>query len=85
MLTCFDFFNQVIKKFRDEELEHHDIGLEHDAELVRTCPYCWLMVLGHLTWKAEGQEGFCSQENRFQSDRQREKTKNQCTAVTESE
>lgn len=45
MLTCFDFFNQVIKKFRDEELEHHDIGLEHDAELVRTCPYCWLMVL----------------------------------------
>ncbi|KAG8513616.1 5-demethoxyubiquinone hydroxylase, mitochondrial [Galemys pyrenaicus] len=24
---------QVIKKFRDEELEHHDIGLEHDAEL----------------------------------------------------
>ncbi|XP_066238620.1 5-demethoxyubiquinone hydroxylase, mitochondrial isoform X1 [Saccopteryx leptura] len=24
---------QLIKKFRDEELEHHDIGLEHDAEL----------------------------------------------------
>uniref|UniRef100_A0A2K6EJ82 Coenzyme Q7, hydroxylase n=1 Tax=Propithecus coquereli TaxID=379532 RepID=A0A2K6EJ82_PROCO len=24
---------QVIKKFRDEELEHHDIGLDHDAEL----------------------------------------------------
>ncbi|XP_059976529.1 5-demethoxyubiquinone hydroxylase, mitochondrial isoform X1 [Mesoplodon densirostris] len=24
---------QVIRKFRDEELEHHDIGLEHDAEL----------------------------------------------------
>lgn len=24
---------QVIKKFRDEELEHHDTGLEHDAEL----------------------------------------------------
>ncbi|NXD09185.1 COQ7 protein, partial [Nothocercus nigrocapillus] len=23
---------QVIKQFRDEELEHHDIGLEHDAE-----------------------------------------------------
>ncbi|KAM9372726.1 NADPH-dependent 3-demethoxyubiquinone 3-hydroxylase, mitochondrial [Phaethornis superciliosus] len=23
---------QVIKKFRDDELEHHDIGLEHDAE-----------------------------------------------------
>uniref|UniRef100_A0A4X1VKX5 5-demethoxyubiquinone hydroxylase, mitochondrial n=1 Tax=Sus scrofa TaxID=9823 RepID=A0A4X1VKX5_PIG len=24
---------QVIRKFRDEELEHHDIGLEHGAEL----------------------------------------------------
>ncbi|XP_038194220.1 5-demethoxyubiquinone hydroxylase, mitochondrial [Arvicola amphibius] len=24
---------QVIKKFRDEELEHHDTGLDHDAEL----------------------------------------------------
>lgn len=24
---------QVIKQFRDEELEHHDTGLEHDAEL----------------------------------------------------
>ncbi|XP_035690746.1 5-demethoxyubiquinone hydroxylase, mitochondrial-like [Branchiostoma floridae] len=23
---------EVIKKFRDEELEHHDMGLEHDAE-----------------------------------------------------
>uniref|UniRef100_G1SGS8 5-demethoxyubiquinone hydroxylase, mitochondrial n=1 Tax=Oryctolagus cuniculus TaxID=9986 RepID=G1SGS8_RABIT len=23
---------QVIRKFRDEELEHHDLGLEHDAE-----------------------------------------------------
>ncbi|XP_076997806.1 NADPH-dependent 3-demethoxyubiquinone 3-hydroxylase, mitochondrial isoform X2 [Tamandua tetradactyla] len=24
---------QVLKKFRDEELEHHDTGLHHDAEL----------------------------------------------------
>ncbi|XP_058142353.1 5-demethoxyubiquinone hydroxylase, mitochondrial isoform X1 [Dasypus novemcinctus] len=24
---------QVLKKFRDEELEHHDTGLDHDAEL----------------------------------------------------
>lgn len=24
---------EVIKKFRDEELEHHDTGLRHDAEL----------------------------------------------------
>ncbi|XP_038619867.1 5-demethoxyubiquinone hydroxylase, mitochondrial isoform X2 [Tachyglossus aculeatus] len=27
---------QIIKKFRDEELEHHDTGLEYDAELVRS-------------------------------------------------
>lgn len=48
MLTCSDFsvFNQVIKKFRDEELEHHDIGLEHDAQLVGDLPmYCLLVVL----------------------------------------
>ncbi|XP_064102848.1 5-demethoxyubiquinone hydroxylase, mitochondrial-like isoform X2 [Macrobrachium nipponense] len=24
---------EVIKKFRDDEMEHHDTGLEHDAEL----------------------------------------------------
>ena len=24
---------QIIKKFRDEELEHHDTGLEHGAEM----------------------------------------------------
>ena len=24
---------ETITKFRDEEQEHHDIGLEHDAEL----------------------------------------------------
>ncbi|XP_074866644.1 NADPH-dependent 3-demethoxyubiquinone 3-hydroxylase, mitochondrial isoform X2 [Carettochelys insculpta] len=24
---------QIIKKFRDEELEHHDVGLDHNAEL----------------------------------------------------
>ena len=23
---------EIITKFRDEELEHHDIGLDHDAE-----------------------------------------------------
>lgn len=46
MLTCSDFFvfNQVIRKFRDEELEHHDIGLEHDAQLV-TSLYYLLVVL----------------------------------------
>ena len=26
---------EIIKKFRDEELEHHDTGLEHDAEKAR--------------------------------------------------
>uniref|UniRef100_A0A3B5AL47 5-demethoxyubiquinone hydroxylase, mitochondrial n=1 Tax=Stegastes partitus TaxID=144197 RepID=A0A3B5AL47_9TELE len=31
---------QVIKEFRDDELEHHDTGLEHDAEMV---PGYWLM------------------------------------------
>ncbi|XP_037327537.2 5-demethoxyubiquinone hydroxylase, mitochondrial isoform X1 [Pungitius pungitius] len=31
---------QVIKEFRDEEMEHHDTGLEHDAEKV---PGYWLL------------------------------------------
>ena len=30
----FVFVFQVIKKFRDDELAHHDTGLEHDAEKV---------------------------------------------------
>lgn len=34
---CLPLSDQVIRKFRDEELEHHDIGLDHDAELVGTC------------------------------------------------
>lgn len=25
---------QIIKQFRDEEMEHHDTGLAHDAEKV---------------------------------------------------
>lgn len=25
---------EIVKKFRDEEQEHHDTGLEHDAEKV---------------------------------------------------
>ncbi|XP_043932828.1 5-demethoxyubiquinone hydroxylase, mitochondrial [Protopterus annectens] len=29
----YQYLLQVIKKFRDEELEHHDTGLEHNAEL----------------------------------------------------
>uniref|UniRef100_G3Q654 5-demethoxyubiquinone hydroxylase, mitochondrial n=1 Tax=Gasterosteus aculeatus TaxID=69293 RepID=G3Q654_GASAC len=31
---------QVIKEFRDDEMEHHDTGLEHDAEKV---PGYWLL------------------------------------------
>ncbi|XP_031720252.1 NADPH-dependent 3-demethoxyubiquinone 3-hydroxylase, mitochondrial [Anarrhichthys ocellatus] len=31
---------QVIKEFRDDEMEHHDTGLEHDAESV---PGYWLL------------------------------------------
>ncbi|XP_078120218.1 NADPH-dependent 3-demethoxyubiquinone 3-hydroxylase, mitochondrial [Sander vitreus] len=31
---------QVIKEFRDDELEHHDTGLEHDAEKI---PGYWLI------------------------------------------
>ncbi|XP_061843807.1 5-demethoxyubiquinone hydroxylase, mitochondrial [Nerophis lumbriciformis] len=31
---------KVIKEFRDDELEHHDTGLEHDAESV---PGYWLL------------------------------------------
>ncbi|XP_061535863.1 5-demethoxyubiquinone hydroxylase, mitochondrial isoform X1 [Phyllopteryx taeniolatus] len=31
---------KVLKEFRDDEMEHHDIGLEHDAESV---PGYWLL------------------------------------------
>lgn len=31
---------QVIKEFRDDEMEHHDTGLEHDAENI---PGFWLL------------------------------------------
>ncbi|MBN3303879.1 COQ7 protein, partial [Amia calva] len=31
---------QLIKKFRDEEMEHHDTGMEHDAEMA---PAYWLL------------------------------------------
>ncbi|XP_034756026.1 5-demethoxyubiquinone hydroxylase, mitochondrial [Etheostoma cragini] len=31
---------QIIKEFRDDELEHHDTGLEHDAEKI---PGYWLI------------------------------------------
>lgn len=33
---------ETITKFRDEEQEHHDIGLEHDAEQERA----WLAGVG---------------------------------------
>ncbi|XP_061131152.1 5-demethoxyubiquinone hydroxylase, mitochondrial [Syngnathus typhle] len=31
---------KIIKEFRDDEMEHHDLGLEHDAESV---PGYWLL------------------------------------------
>ncbi len=38
----FGLVLQIIKQFRDEELHHHDVGLEHNAEQVRllssVCP-----------------------------------------------
>lgn len=73
MLTCINFclFNQVIKKFRDEELEHHDIGLEHDAELVRTYLYCLLVVLWAPDVAVRGLGRFLFLENRFHGDCQR--------------
>ena len=36
----FHFVIQIIHKFRDEEMEHHDIGKEQDGEKVLTpCKY----------------------------------------------
>ena len=32
-MNCVYVF-QTLKEFRDDELHHHDIGLEHDAEKV---------------------------------------------------
>lgn len=35
-VICYSdfFYCQMIKEFRDDEMEHHDTGLEHDAESV---------------------------------------------------
>ncbi|KAL7890687.1 hypothetical protein AOLI_G00001630 [Acnodon oligacanthus] len=38
---------QLIKEFRDDEMEHHDTGLEHDAE----------SVPGYMIWKTLIQAG----------------------------
>lgn len=76
ILTCFDFFvfNQVIRKFRDEELEHHDIGLEHDAQLVGDLPL--LFACGTLgTLFGRGVRGFCVLRSRFHCNHQRKQTK----------
>ena len=40
MPGSFDSFLQIISKFRDEELEHLDTGLEHDAEQVQQTLLC---------------------------------------------
>lgn len=35
---------KMIKEFRDDEMEHHDTGLEHDAESV-SCLLCAIVFL----------------------------------------
>lgn len=40
-LTDYLLFLKIIKQCRDDELEHHDIGLEHDAERVSTVLTNW--------------------------------------------
>ena len=35
---------KVIKKCRDDEEEHHDKGLEHDAEQVHGCSEAYVSV-----------------------------------------
>uniref|UniRef100_A0A8I3NP22 5-demethoxyubiquinone hydroxylase, mitochondrial n=2 Tax=Canis lupus TaxID=9612 RepID=A0A8I3NP22_CANLF len=65
---------QVIRKFRDEELEHHDIGLEHDAQLVGDLPL--LFACGTLgTLFGRGVRGFCVLRSRFHCNHQRKQTK----------
>ena len=44
----FAFPFKVIKEFRDDEMEHHDTGLEHDAESVR--PYFTLLLICFLSY-----------------------------------
>jgi ubiquinone biosynthesis monooxygenase Coq7 len=34
---------EIIKKFRDEEQDHHDLGLEHEAEKVQNAHYIHLI------------------------------------------
>uniref|UniRef100_A0A8C6GED6 5-demethoxyubiquinone hydroxylase, mitochondrial n=1 Tax=Mus spicilegus TaxID=10103 RepID=A0A8C6GED6_MUSSI len=40
---------QVIKQFRDEELEHHDTGLDHDAELPFHCLNSWKHIPSYMS------------------------------------
>lgn len=40
---------ETITKFRDEEQEHHDIGLENDAELAPAYQVC--LLLDHMKSK----------------------------------
>ena len=41
---------ETITKFRDEEQEHHDIGLENDAELAPAYQVC--LLLDHMKSKS---------------------------------
>lgn len=47
IFLCLLCLFQGISKCRDDELEHKDIGLEHDAELVRVISAAVLVVASH--------------------------------------
>lgn len=36
---------EIVKKFRDEEQEHHDTGIENDAEKVKTIQFHYIYRL----------------------------------------
>ena len=54
MSMCFSikmstFSFQIVKKFRDDEMHHYDIGLEYDAEKVRA----FFKVLKLIDWNMD--------------------------------
>lgn len=51
LVTKSYVFCQLIKEFRDDEMEHHDTGLEHDAESV-SLNYCHNRM-SFMNWNIE--------------------------------
>jgi len=43
-IVTISVYVQTIKRCRDEEEEHHDIGLEHEAEKVCICMHTYVHV-----------------------------------------